>query len=73
MEGDVLEAARKLYGRGEAQMLTFNLNESDMVQGLICGGNLEVLIEPGASTASAYRAGGNPGKIYRPDASVWVG
>ena len=46
LEGDVLEAARTLYDRREAQILRFNLNEKDMVQGLICGGNLDVLIEP---------------------------
>ena len=46
MEGDVLEAARVLYHRRAAEIMTFSLNENDMVQGLICGGNLDVLIEP---------------------------
>jgi xanthine dehydrogenase accessory factor len=46
VEGDVLEAAQKLYGKNKAQILTFHLNENEMVQGLICGGSLEVLIEP---------------------------
>jgi xanthine dehydrogenase accessory factor len=46
MEGDVLEAARKLFGKNRAEIMTFHLNEDDMVQGLICGGSLDVLIEP---------------------------
>jgi xanthine dehydrogenase accessory factor len=46
MEGDVLAAAKDLYGQNRARILTFHLNEDDMVQGLICGGSLDVLIEP---------------------------
>lgn len=46
MEGDVLEAAGKLFDQNTAQVHTFHLNEDDMVQGLICGGSLDVLIEP---------------------------
>jgi xanthine dehydrogenase accessory factor len=46
MEGDVLEVARTLFDQNRAQVLTFHLNEDDMVQGLICGGSLDVLIEP---------------------------
>lgn len=46
MEGDVLEAARKLVGQNRAEVLTFHLNEDEMIQGLICGGSLDVLIEP---------------------------
>ena len=46
LEGDVLEAAKRLYGQNKVEVLTFHLNENDMVQGLICGGSLEVLIEP---------------------------
>lgn len=46
MEGDVLEAARGLFGKNRAKIMTFHLNEDDMVQGLICGGSLDVLIEP---------------------------
>jgi xanthine dehydrogenase accessory factor len=46
MEGDVLEAARALYEQPRAKVLTFHLNEDEMVQGLICGGSLDVLIEP---------------------------
>lgn len=46
MEGDVLEAARTLAARNKAQVIAFHLNEDEMVQGLICGGSLDVLIEP---------------------------
>ena len=46
MEADVVQAARDLHGTGKAKILTFHLNENDMVQGLICGGSLEVLLEP---------------------------
>lgn len=46
LEGDVLQAAKQLYGQNKAEVLTFHLNEDDMVQGLICGGSLDVLIEP---------------------------
>ena len=45
MEGDVLQAARRLFADGGAEVLSFALNENDMVQGLICGGSLDVLIE----------------------------
>lgn len=46
MEGDVLHAARKLFEENRAEVLTFHLNETNLDQGLICGGTLEVLIEP---------------------------
>ena len=46
MEGDVLESARSLYHQQKTKVLTFHLNENEMVQGLICGGSLDVLIEP---------------------------
>ncbi len=46
LEGDVLEAAQRMYGQRKAEVMTFHLNEDDMVQGLICGGSLDVLIEP---------------------------
>ena len=46
MEGDVLEAARMQLETQKAQILTFHLNEDDILQGLICGGSLDVLIEP---------------------------
>lgn len=46
MEGDVLEAAVTMFREDRSQILTFHLNEDDMVQGLICGGSLDVFIEP---------------------------
>jgi xanthine dehydrogenase accessory factor len=46
MEGDVLQAAKRLYQENRAEILTFHLNEDEFVQGLICGGSLDVLIEP---------------------------
>lgn len=46
MEADVLQAAKKLYAENRAAILTFHLNEDEYVQGLICGGSLDVLIEP---------------------------
>jgi xanthine dehydrogenase accessory factor len=46
MEGDVLLHAHRLYESGRAEILTFQLNEDDAEAGLICGGNLDVLIEP---------------------------
>jgi xanthine dehydrogenase accessory factor len=46
VEGDVLEQAIRLYAEGTAKILTFQLNETNIDQGLICGGSLDVLIEP---------------------------
>lgn len=46
MEGDVLLHANRLYDSGKAEILTFHLNEDDIEHGLICGGSLDVLIEP---------------------------
>jgi len=46
MEGDVLLHANRLYRTGKAEILTFHLNEDDIESGLICGGSLDVLIEP---------------------------
>ena len=46
MEGDVLLHAHRLYESGKAEIRTFELNEDDIESGLICGGNLDVLIEP---------------------------
>lgn len=46
LEGDVAQAAKRLYEANRAEILTFHLNEDEFVQGLICGGSLEVLIEP---------------------------
>src|ERR1041385_605835 len=46
MEGDVLLHANRLYESNKAEILTFHLNEDDIEHGLICGGSLDVLIEP---------------------------
>jgi len=46
MEGDVLQHANRLYQTGKAEILTFHLNEDDIENGLICGGSLDVLLEP---------------------------
>jgi xanthine dehydrogenase accessory factor len=46
MEGDVLHAAKRLSGGTKAEVVTFHLNETNIDQGLICGGTLEILIEP---------------------------
>lgn len=46
MEGDVLLHANRLLQTGKAEVLTFHLTEDDIEHGLICGGSLDVLIEP---------------------------
>lgn len=46
LEGDVLQEAIRMYSSGTAKILTFHLNETNIDQGLICGGSLDVLIEP---------------------------
>lgn len=46
MEGDVILQANKLYDSGKAIITTFHLNEDNVEHGLICGGSLDVLIEP---------------------------
>jgi xanthine dehydrogenase accessory factor len=46
MEGEVLLRASRLYDTGCAKIFSFQLNEDDMQHGLICGGNLDILIEP---------------------------
>ncbi len=46
MEGEVILHANRLYNSGKAEILTFQLNEDDIESGLICGGSLDVLIEP---------------------------
>lgn len=46
MEGEVLLQANRLYNSGRARIFSFTLNEDDMKHGLICGGNLDILIEP---------------------------
>jgi len=46
LEGEVLEEAIQMYPSGKAKILTFHLNGTNIDQGLICGGSLDVLIEP---------------------------
>ncbi len=46
MEGEVLQKARELMGTRTGEILTFHLTEDDVPHGLICGGTLDVLIEP---------------------------
>lgn len=53
MEGDVLREARRLCAEHRADVLTFHLNEDEVIQGLICGGSLDVLIEPVAADQRA--------------------
>ncbi|HMD13065.1 MAG TPA: XdhC family protein [Bacteroidota bacterium] len=46
MEGDVITAAHKLYDAGTVAIVPFQLNEDDVEHGLICGGSLDIFIEP---------------------------
>jgi xanthine dehydrogenase accessory factor len=46
MEGDVVLHANRLLQTGKAEILTFQLNEDDIERGLICGGTVDILIEP---------------------------
>jgi xanthine dehydrogenase accessory factor len=46
LEAEVLTSARSLYGTKKAKISTFHLDEDNADSGLICGGSLDVLIEP---------------------------
>jgi len=46
LEAEVLTSARSLYGTRKAKISTFHLDEDNADSGLICGGSLDVLIEP---------------------------
>jgi xanthine dehydrogenase accessory factor len=46
MESEVVTEAKRLLPLGKAKILTFHLQENELMQGLNCGGNLDVLIEP---------------------------
>lgn len=46
MEGDVIRHAARLYDSGKAEIVSFELSEDDIEHGLICGGGLDVLVEP---------------------------
>ncbi|MGB2867804.1 MAG: XdhC family protein [Bacteroidota bacterium] len=46
MEAEVIRKAIGLAGTGKAEIVTFHLNDDELVQGLICGGDVHILIEP---------------------------
>ena len=46
MEGEAINRARMLFSEAKAQIVTYHLNEDDAAHGLICGGSLDILIEP---------------------------
>ncbi len=46
LEADVLQWARMLYEKKFTKVLTFHLNEDNAESGLICGGSLDILVEP---------------------------
>jgi xanthine dehydrogenase accessory factor len=46
MENEVQAEAKRLLPVGRTKILTYHLKEDEFIQGLICGGTLDVLIEP---------------------------
>jgi xanthine dehydrogenase accessory factor len=46
MEGEVLLQTQRMFDSGSAGILSFQLNEDDPEAGLICGGSLDVFVEP---------------------------
>lgn len=47
VEAEVWDAARAALANGEPQVLAYHLNTEEMAEsGLICGGNVEILVEP---------------------------
>jgi xanthine dehydrogenase accessory factor len=46
VEGDVIAAARGLSGSGKSAVMTFTLDEDHPESGMLCGGTLDVFIEP---------------------------
>ena len=46
MESEVVTEAKHLFPQGRAKILSFHLQDNELIQGLNCGGNLDVLIEP---------------------------
>ncbi len=46
VEGDVITAARGLSVTGKSAVMTFTLDEDHLESGMLCGGTLEVFIEP---------------------------
>ena len=54
VEGDVLREAKRLYGQRMAAILTFSLTEDHPESGMLCGGSLDVLIEPVAKESISF-------------------
>ena len=46
VEGDVIAAARSLAPSGKSAVMTFTLDEDHLESGMLCGGTLDVFIEP---------------------------
>lgn len=46
IESEVVTEAKRLLPLGKAKILRFHLQDNELNQGLNCGGNLDVLIEP---------------------------
>src|ERR1035437_7645937 len=55
VEGEVWQAAREVMEQEKPRTLTFNLNQNPKYDtGLVCGGTLEVLVEPVLPPALLY-------------------
>ncbi len=68
VEGEVWAAAREVMDEEKPRTLTFNLNENPRYDtGLVCGGSLDVFVEPVAPTPFVYLFGaGHVGfNVYR--------
>ncbi|MBI4429659.1 MAG: XdhC family protein [Ignavibacteriales bacterium] len=46
LEANVIKAAHRLSEANKVEIMSFHLDEKELVQGLICGGDVEVSIEP---------------------------
>jgi xanthine dehydrogenase accessory factor len=58
VEADVWQAAREVMEQERPRMLTFNLNENPAHDtGLVCGGTLEIFVEPVLPSPSLYLFG----------------
>jgi xanthine dehydrogenase accessory factor len=59
VEADVWSAAQDVMREEKPRRLHFNLNENpDADQGLVCGGSLDIFIEPILATPTLYLCGG---------------